>query len=128
MIPESATVDMARGQPTAAQKQQAAKKKEENAKSDLAAAKTQLEYLRNLAAAPTLGNICAAMLKNGPQDQNFLLQLQEHKLKARTAESSVALKQILVQGCRESTKDIPDKTGRADKYTACVSRALTLAK
>jgi hypothetical protein len=68
------------------------------------------------------------MLKNGPQDQNFLLQLQEHKLKARTAESSVALKQILVQGCRESTKDVPDKTGRADKYTACVSRALTLAK
>lgn len=128
MIPESATVDMARGQPTAAQKQQAAKKKEENANSDLAAAKTQLEYLRNLAAAPTLGNICAAMLKNGPQGQNFLLQLQEHKLRARTAESSVALKQILVQGCRESTKDVPDKTGRADKYTACVSRALTLAK
>lgn len=128
MIPESATVDMARGQPTAAQKQQAAKKKEENANSDLAAAKTQLAYLRNLAAAPTLGNICAAMLKNGPQNENFLLQLQEHKLKARTAESSVVLKQILVQGCRESTKDIPDKTGRADKYTACVSRALTLAK
>jgi hypothetical protein len=128
MIPESATVDMGGGQRTAAQKQQAAKKKEEDANSDLAAAKTQLAYLRNLAAAPTLGNICAAMLKNGPQNENLLLQLQEHKLRARTAESSVALKQILVQGCRESTKDVPDKTGRADKYTACVSRALSLAK
>lgn len=99
-----------------------------DAKARLADAERRLGYLENLFTKPSLGNLCAAMLKNGPQDQNFLLQLQEHKLKARTAESSVALKQILVQGCRESTKDIPDKTGRADKYTACVSRALTLAK
>lgn len=45
-----------------------------------------------------------------------------------SAESSLALKQILVKGCAESTKDITDKTGRADKYAACISSASQLAR
>ena len=121
------------GVPTAEQQQQDRdvqdkKKAAENATFDLTVAKNKLEYLKNLAATPTLGNICAAMLKNGTPEQNFLLKLQENKLKARVAESDVILKQQLAKGCAESTKDIPVKTGRAEKYAACISRALSLGK
>jgi hypothetical protein len=99
-----------------------------NARERLADAERRLGYLENLFTKPSLGNLCAAMLKNGPQDQNFLLQLQDHKLKARTAESSVALKQILLRGCAESTKDITDKIARADKYATCISKASQLSR
>jgi len=99
-----------------------------NANLDLERAKNNLDYLKDLAIAPSLGNICAAILKNGTREHNLLLQLQEHKLKARTIESNLLLKQILAEGCTESTKDIPDKTGRADRYAACISRAQSFAK
>jgi hypothetical protein len=99
-----------------------------DARDRLADAERRLGNLENLFTTPSLGKLCAAMLKNGPPEQNFLLQLQEHKLRARTAESSVALQQILLRGCTESTKDIADKTTRADKYAACVSGASRLAR
>ncbi len=123
-------VPMVQGADAAARatERQKAEEAAASANEDLGRAERKLGYLENILTKPSLGNLCAAMLKNGPPEQNFLLQLQDHKLKARTAESSVALKQTLVTGCAESTKDIPDKTGRADKYAACVSRALTLAR
>jgi hypothetical protein len=104
------------------------KKNAADANSELERAKSNLNYLKDLASTPSLGNICAAILKNGTQEQNLLLQLQENKLKARATESNLVLKQILAQGCTEATKDIADKTGRADRYAACISRAQSFVK
>ncbi|SEG18061.1 hypothetical protein SAMN05216403_1431 [Nitrosospira multiformis ATCC 25196] len=90
---------------------------------ELASAKKQLEYLVSL-QPPSLGSICASMLKNDDLQNNFLLKLQEHKLHGRIMRAKLLTKQTLLRNCFESTKDIEDKLVRIDKYMVCVSKEL----